>query len=81
MDNGKTLKAKMIGRDSVVPRCAVLMLCTYGVVYMLHMWCCVHVVYAVLCTYGIVYMLYVRCCAHVVCVVLCTYGAMCMLYV
>ena len=59
MDSGKTLEVRLLGNDSVVTRCAVLLLCTCGVVYTLHMWCCVHVVHVVLCTHcagGAMYM-------------------------
>jgi len=64
------------------------MLCTYGVVYMLDMQCCVHMAlwacgYVVLCTYGVVCMLYMWGCVHVVYVELCTRcagGVVCMLY-
>lgn len=62
-----------------------VVLCTYHIVHMLGMRCCVHnvlcdVVYALLCTYGIAHMLYIWCCVHVVHAVLCTYctcDAMC----
>jgi len=66
MNSGKTLGARLLGRDSVVldVQCyyciyvvhvAPVMLCTYGVV---SIGCCVHVVYAMLCIDGVVYMLF-----------------------
>ena len=45
---------------------AYAVLCTYGVVCMLYIWCYVHVV---LCACGVVYILYMGCCVQVV---LCT---------
>ena len=51
-------------------------LCAYGVVHMLDMQRCVHMV---LCTCCICNVMYIWCCMHVVDVVLCTYGVVCML--
>ena len=49
MDNGKTLEARLLGRDSVVLG-VVLLLCVYCIcctcyLYdVVHMWCCVYIV-------------------------------------
>jgi len=62
----------------VVAGCAILLLCTFGVVYMLCRWCCVHIVQ--------IDAMYMWCCVHVVDVVLyavvsctcCRCGVVCM---
>ena len=51
-------------------------LCAYGVVRMLDMKCCVHMV---LCTGCICSAMYIWCCVHVVHVVLYTYGIVCVI--
>lgn len=52
------------------------MLCAYGVVRMLDMWYCVHMV---LCKCRICSAIYIWCGVHVVHVVLCTYGIVCII--
>jgi len=44
MDRKKTLEERLLGKDSVIVGCVVLLLCTFGVVYTLCRWCYVHVV-------------------------------------
>ena len=51
-------------------------LCTYGTVHMLDMWCCVHIV---LCACWICCVMYIWFYVHAENVVLCTYGVVCMI--
>jgi len=62
---GQTLEERFLGRDGVVFGCAVLLLCTCCVVYMLY--CVVIVLWHVFIVFYYAYM-YVLCCTLCVCV-------------
>lgn len=58
MDSGKTLEARLLGKDSVVSGCTVLALCTCCIRGVVYIWCCVRIAYVMLCTFGVVHMLH-----------------------
>lgn len=92
MDSGKTLEDKLLGRNSVVfgytccicsvvyRWCCVhvsyIVICTYGIVCMLCMQCCVNLVLCACCICNVVY---IWCYVHVVYAVLFTNGIVSML--
>jgi len=45
----KKLEATLLGKDSVVLRCAISVLCTCNICSIMYIWCCVHLAYMVLC--------------------------------
>ena len=72
MDDKETLEARFLGRDNVVLDvqcycCAHCTFsdCTYGVVCLLYIWCCVHIAYVVLGIDGSMYMLDMQRCVHI----------------
>lgn len=66
MDSGKTLEARLLGKNNVVYGCAVLVLCTCCICDVVNTRFYVYVGYAVMCTYGVVHMLDMWCYVHMV---------------